>query len=354
MAGERVKVDRAQALEIWGREALAHLGVEQSAELLWQAVSGDASFRRYFRLSGACGQWILMDAPPEHEDCRPFLRIADTWYQAGIRVPQVLAKDLAQGFLLLEDFGDQLLRIDLETQDPLLAYQGAFAELARIQTLSMPSLPEYDRALLRREMSLFPDWFLSQLLGLTLTQAEQEILHQVEERLILAALAQPQVVVHRDYHSRNLLSLPTGAVGVIDFQDAVIGALTYDLVSLLKDSYVEWSEAQVAACVDLFYQQYLPTAMQAQVSRNDFHRAFHWMGMQRQLKVCGIFARLYLRDGKAGYLADIPRTLNYLLRAASSFPEFAEFSHWLSARVLPALQQHPLYSEQVWPEGWAK
>lgn len=342
---------RLQALNEWVLQKARQLQLPVAEHTRLLPVSGDASFRRYFRLQGETLSWIAMDAPPDLEDSRPFLHIARHWHQAGVAVPQVLAEDLHQGFILLEDFGDQLLL-------PLLAqgmadalYAQAFGQLIRIQQLPRMDLPHYDQPLLQREMALFHEWFLPRLLGLEVTDAVKTLLADTEARLIESALNQTQVVVHRDYHSRNLMMTSDRRLGVIDFQDAVIGPVTYDPVSLLRDSYVDWSDIQVHTWLERYRQQALAAGIDVPEAEA-FRRDFDLMGMQRQLKVCGIFARLWLRDGKQGYLNDIPRTLAYLHRSAGRYPEFADFAQWLRERVIPALERHPYYQTQSLSHWW--
>lgn len=335
--------ERLGQLSRWVEGQASALGLRlQSTEL--EPVSGDASFRRYFRARGMAQSWIAVDAPPEHEDSSPFVRIATAWARQGIRVPQLLAVDLQQGFMLQQDFGDRQLLAELRPQAAHALYAVALDELVRIQQSDPQPLPPYDEALLRREMGLFDEWFVARLLGLTLSAGERALLAEVEAELVASALAQRQVSVHRDYHSRNLMLLNDGSLGVIDFQDAVVGALTYDLVSLLRDSYVRWPDEQVAQWVEAHRQRVLALGWELPAEA-EFLRQFDLMGMQRQLKVLGIFARLWLRDGKAGYLADIPRTLGYLYRAAGRYPQFEPLQQFLTERVVPALQQHALYRE---------
>lgn len=309
-------------------------------------VSGDASFRRYFRANGkgANGKHItaiVMDAPPEHEDCRPFVALARHWHRHGIAVPEVFAEDLAQGFVLLEDFGDHLMlgRLNGVTADEL--YSEAMAELIRIQQVPASgenyTLPPYDESLLDREMNLFPDWLLDGLLQMDLANGERCMLETTFAFLRESALAQPQVPVHRDYHSRNLLVRPGNPVpGVIDFQDAVEGPVTYDIVSLLKDCYIEWPAARRNAWLEDFRILGKEAGLH-QADTDTFRQWFELMGMQRHLKAAGIFARLYLRDGKSGYLADIPRTVNYLVEASRPLPALRHFHQWLTDDVVPAL-----------------
>ncbi|MGC8120649.1 aminoglycoside phosphotransferase family protein [Marinobacter sp. VGCF2001] len=310
-------------------------------------VSGDASFRRYFRVwKETPGEqpvsFIVMDAPPEHEDCVPFVAIARHWHRHGIAVPEIAAEDFQQGFLLLEDLGDQLMLAAIEHDSPDALYPAALDELARIAALDAPtdySLPAYDQALLDREMALFPDWLLEQYLGLNLDNQERALLDTAFGLLRESALAQPEVTVHRDFHSRNLLVRDgQQAPGVIDFQDAVRGPVTYDAVSLLKDCYIRWPEQQLAN----WLEHYRVASRQAGLHRADadsFRQWFELMGMQRHLKAAGIFARLAIRDGKTGYLADIPRTVSYLRDASARQPAFRHFHQWLCDTVIPAIEQ---------------
>lgn len=311
-------------------------------------VSGDASFRRYFRATGkdSAGKTmtaIVMDAPPEHENCRPFVALARHWHQHGIAVPKILGEDLEQGFLLLEDFGDRLMlgRLNGVTADDL--YDEAIAELIRIQQVPDSSdypLPDYDEALLDREMNLFPDWLLDGLLQMNLTDGERCMLETTFAFLRESALAQPRVTVHRDYHSRNLLVRPdTPVPGVIDFQDAVHGPITYDIASLLKDCYIDWPAPRRNAWLEDFRLLSREAGLH-QADSDTFLQWFELMGMQRHLKAAGIFARLYLRDGKSGYLADIPRTVNYLVEASQPLPALRHFNQFLRENVVPAIHHH--------------
>ena len=312
-----------------------------------QPVSGDASFRRYFRVlgtpdpKGSTQPFIVMDAPPEHEDCKPFVAIARHWDEHGIAVPRILGKDLEQGLLLLEDFGDTLMLAALTESTADTLYHSALDELVSIQQSTSPPdypLPAYDTELLDREMALFPDWLLTKKLGLTLDNSERALLDTTFGILRESALAQPTVTVHRDYHSRNLLVRPgTNCPGVIGFQDAVCGPVTYDLASLLKDCYINWPAARVEQWSERFRKQSLDAGLH-KADCDTFHQWFELMGMQRHLKAAGIFARLDIRDGKPGYLADIPRTVCYLVKASGRQSALRHFHEWLIDRVLPAIE----------------
>lgn len=328
---------RLQTLTQWVRQ---FPGLKQAEPA---AVSGDASFRRYFRVTNAEHKpFIVMDAPPAHEDCRPFVAIARHWHHQGVAVPEVIGDDLTQGFLLLEDFGDRLMLGELSPRSAETLYRGALTELLHIQQVNdTPDypLPPYDTALLDREMALFPDWLLTRKLGLTLSIGEQAMLDTAFAYLRESALAQPEVTVHRDYHSRNLLVRDaTERPGVIDFQDAVRGPVTYDLVSLLKDCYIRWPDADVSRWVEQ-YRQISAEAGLHNADPDTFRQWFELMGMQRHLKAAGIFARLSLRDGKDGYLADIPRTVRYLIEASGRQGALRHLHEWLSDTVMPEIER---------------
>ena len=298
-------------------------------------ASADASFRRYFRASFADGSpsRIVMDAPPEKEDVKPWLHVAELFRAAGAHVPEVLAQDLDQGFLLLSDLGSTTYLQALQAQDdPQQAarsahqlYAEALGALAAIQCASRPGvLPEYDRALLSRELQLFPEWYIARHKGVTLTDAETAMLDTAFERILAVNLAEPQVFVHRDYHSRNLKLLdPADGLGanpgIIDFQDAVFGPISYDLVSLFKDAYIHWDEDFILDMLIRYWETARKLGLPVRAEFADFHRDFEWMGVQRHIKVLGIFARLCHRDGKDGYLADMPLVMDYLRRACKRY-----------------------------------
>ncbi|BBL71899.1 aminoglycoside phosphotransferase family protein [Methylogaea oryzae] len=306
-------------------------------------ASSDASFRRYFRAELDGRTYIAMDAPPPLEDVRPFLRVAELMSKAGVKVPGVHAADVARGFLLLEDFGSEPYLDRLHTQSADALYGDALDALFTMQSKIPPAasgLPEYHDGLLQREFELFRDWFLQRLLGIELSSEEQALLDDCCARLIANALEQPTVVVHRDYHSRNLMVTENGNPGVLDFQDAVTGPITYDAVSLLRDCYVDWPLARVETWA-LNYAARLRDAklLDGEVEDEQFLRWFDLMGMQRHLKAIGIFSRLKLRDGKSGYLQDIPRTLNYVLQSAGRYDIFAPFVALLEQHVVPRLDE---------------
>lgn len=331
---------RLQSLMRWLRQIDGLAGARP------QPVAGDASFRRYFRVwRQQPGQpprpCIVMDAPPGHEDCRPFIAIARHWHKAGIPVPDILAADPDQGFLLLEDLGDRLMLAELDDSNADRLYTGALDELVAIQRLPSPPdypLPAYDAKLLDQEMNLFPDWLLGRYLKLALSNAEHALLDTTFAMLRASALAQPEVTVHRDYHSRNLLIRPgCSRPGVIDFQDAVTGPVTYDAVSLLKDCYIQWPEPRLQQWLE-YYRLASAEAGLHHADPDTFRQWFELMGMQRHLKAAGIFARLAIRDNKPGYLKDIPRTVGYLLRASARQPALRHFHNWLGERVIPVME----------------
>ncbi|HYC14589.1 MAG TPA: phosphotransferase [Stellaceae bacterium] len=288
-------------------------------------ASDDASFRRYFRVRrGSAGDSLIaMDAPPDKESCEPFVRVARFFASAGVHVPAVHAQDIAQGFLLLSDLGDTtyLSALDARRADALYAH--AFDALVRIQLASRPGeLPDYDRELLERELRLFADWYVARQLGRSLSAAQAEKLEKASSAILTNNLAQPRVFVHRDYHSRNLMVCDP-CPGILDFQDAVYGPITYDLVSLLRDAYIAWDEERVLDWTVRYWERARSAKLPVPADFADFYRDFEWMGAQRQLKVLGIFARLSLRDGKAGYLKDQPRVMGYLRRTCERYHELA-------------------------------
>jgi aminoglycoside/choline kinase family phosphotransferase len=338
---------REQALQQWFVSIAPSLN-DGSVQGSLSAVSGDASFRRYFRGFTNTQSWILVDAPPDKENSHTFVEIARRLARGGVAVPEVMAVDLELGFMCLADFGDTLLWSKLDavqrnaSEQPHAdaLYHSAFMELVKIQQCdgSTPPLPLYDEALLLREMRLFTDWFCGGIMQMTLSSFEVGMLENVYRFLADAARAQPQVFVHRDYHSRNLMYRAGKSPGVIDFQDAVLGPVTYDLVSLLKDVYISWPRAQVNDWV-LVYAAYAQDAgVLGHVQPQQFLRAFDLMGVQRHLKVAGIFGRLWLRDGKSRYLQDIPLTLRYIDEVVPEHPELQVFAEWLQAKVLPGLE----------------
>ena len=301
-----------------------------------EPASSDASFRRYFRILTPDGSFIVMDAPPDKEDILPFIHVAELFKHAQVYVPEIYQSHLTEGFLLLEDLGQHCLLDQLNNNSVEALYQTALASLFILQSSvdsQTAQLPLYDSALLTQELALFEDWFLAQYLDI---EIPTELWQHLQAELLASALAQPVCCVHRDYHSRNLMLPAYAPLGVIDFQDAVIGPITYDLVSLLRDCYIVWPDAQVQHWCLQYYQR-LVAANMITCSAQDFTRWFDLMGMQRHLKVMGIFSRLHLRDGKSTYLDDLPRTFNYIVQVSARDPELAEFHHFLVQHIQPKL-----------------
>lgn len=303
-----------------------------------EAASSDASFRRYFRVLGQDVSLIVMDAPPEQEKLDAFIKVAGLIRATGVRVPAIYQQNLEEGFLLLEDFGDQSYFSHSAAVSTEALYQAALDNLFRLQSdvaLLETGLPRYDEALLRRELDIFKTWFLGEYFDVGMPPALWE---DAQRLLVASALAQPATFVHRDYHSRNLMVLPDGQPGVLDFQDAVLGPITYDLVSLLRDCYVAWPQDQLDAWLT-GYRQRLTQAGLIACGPEQFRQWFDWMGVQRHLKAIGIFARLHLRDGKPGYLADIPRTFGYVTEVCASYPQLAALGEFLKAEIQPLLDE---------------
>ena len=322
---------RANALLQW---LIADLGLKiQTIE----PASSDASFRRYFRINHAGGCHIAMDAPPDKENVAPFIRNAALLQHLEIHVPRIFHQNLEQGFLLLEDLGCQCYLDCLDEDNADVLYQSALDSLFKLQSqtdMHACQLPEYDQVLLLRELQIFYDWFLERRMDVVLPVS---IKQELEECLISSALEQPRVYVHRDFHSRNLMLLNDNSPGVIDFQDAVIGPISYDLVSLLRDCYIRWPELRIHEWVSRYYQRLLQAEL-IDVGFVQFKRWFDLMGLQRHLKAVGIFSRLHLRDDKPGYLADIPRTMGYIADVCKAYPELSSFNAFLQHQVLPIYQ----------------
>ena len=328
-------MQRQQQLNLWLQSQFP--GESFSLE----PASADASFRRYFRATFSDRTLIVMDAPPEHEDCRPFLHVGGLFESAGTHVPHVYAHDLDQGFLLLSDLGNTTYLQALTAENAPRLYKAATDALIKIQLASSETeLPPYDEALLLREMRLFPEWYINKHLNVTLTSAQNAKLETVFARIVANNLAQPRVYVHRDYHSRNLMLVdalspasltrpaerPPGSLretlvnpGIIDFQDAVYGPITYDLASLFKDAYIKWDEEEIIDRLIGYWEKARKVGLPVQEDFGQFYRDFELMGAQRHLKVLGIFARLYHRDGKAGYLKDMPLVMEYLRATAARY-----------------------------------
>lgn len=331
-------------LETDARLALIHDWLARDLGLRLERVepaSSDASFRRYFRAFLPGKTLIVMDAPPEKEDVRPYLKVTRLLEGLGAHVPHVHETDVARGLLLLEDLGGThyLSRLNAGA-DPERLYGDALRVLAEIQVRGKAAAAElapYDREPLARELALMPEWFLTRHLALELSPAESQMISASFELLIREALAQPTVFVHRDYHSRNLMVIDDRNPGILDFQDALRGPIGYDLVSLLKDCYIAWPRATVVRWVQGYRELLAGLGGEAGRDEVEFLRWFDLIGVQRHVKVLGIFARLWYRDGKPGYLKDLPLTLDYVRDTCARYPELAELARFLEQRVVPEL-----------------
>lgn len=324
---------REQLIQAWLTQVL------ESDQFQLNYLAGDASFRRYARVQLAEQHYMLMDAPPEKEDCSDFVRIDEFLNQHQVRVPHIYAKDLQQGLLLLEDFGDVLLSTLLDPEYVNQYYLQCFKQLVQLQQIpAQAQLPHYSQEKLRSELDLFSDWLLPAL-EISLTDVQKNMLDTTYTFLVDAAMNQPQVLVHRDFHSRNLMKIGDQVeLGVIDFQDAVIGADTYDLISLTRDAYVQWPAARVDAWFEQFYAL-LPNTAKQDRDLNQFKRDANLMAIQRHIKILGIFVRLFERDGKSGYLKDLPRVMWYLLQESEGIAELAAFRQFVLNDVMPKFEQ---------------
>ncbi|KTC85499.1 MULTISPECIES: aminoglycoside phosphotransferase family protein [Legionella] len=322
--------DRQNALNTWLEKILA------SSQFTLVPLAGDASFRRYFRLHYKGKTQVVMDAPPDKETIEPFLAIANLLSAAGINTPHIYAVNIAEGFAILDDFGDTLLLKALSDETADTLYKAAMNTLNTLQlgTLSTAKqLPAFDKNFILYELNVFKEWFLQAYLKIELSAEEEVLINQTFDWLSNEILQQPKVVIHRDYHSRNIMLLANSEpvqLGVIDFQDAMYGPFTYDLVSLLKDCYVQWPREQVMNWLTYFYQE---SSIAKPNSLPAFVRAFDYCGLQRHLKVLGVFSRLYLRDGKPNYLQDLPLTLHYVIACLECYEEFAPFYQFVQNRI---------------------
>jgi len=301
---------RLESLRLW----LQQVVTEPVLDL--QPASVDASFRRYFRAQLPGRTAIVMDAPPDKEDCAQFIKVADLLHAAGLHAPEIQARDLSQGFLLLSDLGTRTYLDVLNNDNAAPLFRDASDALIRWQLASRPDvLPPYDETLLRREIDLFPDWYVREHLKLTLTSKQQAVLTEAFALIIRQNLSQPRVYVHRDYMPRNLMVSDPNP-GIIDFQDAVYGPITYDAISLFKDAFISWPEEQVLDWVIRYWEKAKKAGLPVHADFGEYYRDLDWMGLQRHLKVLGIFARIHYRDGKPHYLTDTPRFLNYVRQTA--------------------------------------
>ncbi len=309
-------MDRKCQLERWLKSVLA------GRSFTITVASADASFRRYFRVHLPEENFIAMDAPPEQESCQSFVAVAKLFLSCNLNVPRIINEDIRQGFLLLTDLGDDTYLSQLTSKNASSLYHDATQSLIKLQLASQPDqLPHYDSSLLHREMQLFPDWYVAKHLNFSLDNQQKAMLEKTFATLTQNILNQGQVYVHRDYHSRNLMVRDNNNPGILDFQDAVYGAISYDLVSLLKDAYITWSEEQVIDWVARYWEPAKKAGLPVPHDFSDFYRDFEWMGVQRHIKVLGIFARLSHRDGKHAYLKDMPVVMEYLRRACYRYAE---------------------------------
>ncbi len=316
---------RLEELTLWVSQSIGVAGAKL------ERASEDASFRRYFRIRHEAQTWIAMDAPPEVEDCRPFVHVAGLMQKAGVHVPEVIAQDIARGFLLLSDLGTTTYRSALDDGSADALFGDAIEALVKWQLASRPDvLPPYDAALLNRELELFPDWYMGRHLDRPPHTAQRALLDRIFELLTDAALAQPKVYVHRDYMPRNLM-VSTPNPGVLDFQDAVYGPITYDVVSLFRDAFLSWPEGRVLDWSIKYWERARKADLPVHDDFGAFYRDFEWMGLQRHLKVLGIFARIHYRDGKPGYLDDAPRFLAYARSVASRYSALGPLIELLDA-----------------------
>ncbi len=298
-------------------------------------ASADASFRRYFRVTAEGRSWIAMDAPPGREDCKPYVRIAHLLRAAGLNAPEVIAQDFRQGFLLLTDFGDTAYLAALDAGNADRLFGDATEALLKWQLASREGeLPPYDEALLRRECNLFPEWYVARHLGMPLSMAQQRTLADMTALIISRNLAQPSAYVHRDYMPRNLMVTDPNP-GVLDFQDAVYGPISYDMASLTRDAFVSWDEERVIDWTARYWEKAKRKGLPVDPDFSAFYRDFEWMGLQRHLKVLGIFARIHYRDGKSGYLEDTPRFMRYARAVAERYRELEPL-----ARLFDQLENH--------------
>jgi N-acetylmuramate 1-kinase len=336
----------ATALQQWAHTTLADKGWLPNGPLQMTPVPGDAGFRHYYRLNTQ-PTLLAVVAPPTTEKNEVFVYLAKLLRQQGLHAPEVHAADFDLGFLLIEDLGDGLLLNSLNRDTANCLYGEVITDLLRLQQIPTKplELPHYDQPLLRQEMRLFEDWFVPKLLGYHLSPDEQKLLHGVFDLLERQAADQPQVLVHRDFHSRNLIIRDGLAPGIVDFQDGVIGPISYDLVSLLRDCYIRWPVDQVERWALAYGNMAVEVGLMRPVTQETFLRWFDWMGLQRHLKVLGIFSRLHLRDGKDGYLDDLPLVIRYTLEVAEAYPELLPFADWFRSQLLPLAKQQPWYTD---------
>lgn len=315
---------KMQLLLEWLKTQLPHTA------MTLHPLKGDASFRRYFRLKTPDKNYIAVDAPPATENNEAFVKISRAYLNLGLLVPEVIAHDLAKGFLLLTDLGDDVLFQLLNSDNADHYYQKSLLELGKIQTCDL-SLPNFDANFMGIELENFEEWFLSQHLKFNPSPVIKKTIQKSFDLLLHSATSQPQCSIHRDYHSRNLMVLDNENIGILDFQDAMIGPITYDLVSLIRDCYIDWPQNKVVEWALFFHQAFLKTTLPSQ---EQFLRYLDLMGIQRHLKACFIFARKHHRDRVDHYLKDIPRTLNYVVTVSDHYPELKDFKSFIEDHAL--------------------
>lgn len=343
--------ERREQLRLWAARAL-QVDQEPPQErpledtLGLQPLSGDAGFRRYFR-TDTQPSLIAVDSPPQKTNVNRFVALADHLRRNGVHTPLVIAADVERGYMLLEDLGDTQLLRTLNSDSVSGLYAEVITELLALQQISRAEgmFPPYNRELLHMEMRLLPEWLIGQLLGRELSDAENQLLERTFGHLLDSACAQPQVLVHRDYHSRNLMIREGERPGVVDFQDAVWGPVTYDLASLLRDCYIRWPREQVERWALAYASSAVDAGIIPEVSPETFLRWFDWIGLQRHFKVLGLFPRLYLRDGKHGYLPDLPLVIRYTLEVTEKYPELEPFAEWFRKEILPLIEQQDWYRD---------
>lgn len=327
----------------WLNQQFSDLPANLTGPLSLTPLAGDAGCRRYYRINSV-PSLLAVDAPPQTEDSQAFVELGNFLRDNGIHTPNILAADTERGFLLVEDFGDQLLQLALNEETADLLYGESLMTLLRLQQCPKPTfLPDYTREFLSSELALFEQWFIETMLKETLNEDEKQQLQSCLEILLDSACDQPQSWVHRDYHSRNLMVTEGNAPGVVDFQGALYGPFTYDLVSLLKDCYIDWPCDQVKRWALAYGNMALEVGIIEPVGETKFMRWFDLMGLQRHLKVLGIFARLSLRDGKQGYLEDLPRVLNYVLEVCQNYPELEALQNLFEQKLMPAIEEQDWY-----------
>ena len=325
---------RLEALQTWLRHCL------KTEQFRITPLAGDASFRRYFRIEHNNTLGVAMDAPPELEDSHSFINIQQHLSELALNVPQLYHVDLALGFILMNDLGDTWLWHEALNHNSPLLYQTALDDLLIMQhQKSPPNLAPFDAQFMGKELVFFTQWFLEGYLQLSLSATEQQLLNQTFSQLIAMAESQPYYFTHRDYHSRNLMVLPHNKIGILDFQDAVLGPITYDLVSLLRDCYIALDVAQLQQHLNYYFEQATRLGLLPSHDFQQFQKWFDWMGLQRHLKAIFIFARKLLRDDNSHFLSYIPRTLDYVITISTQYSEFADFHAFLQNRVIPVFQR---------------